>query len=262
MAKDQQLDPNDPTSFTSYRAFLFHLYSLRKKRSSAYSYKKFAVDLGFPDSPIMHQIIKGERKLTEASAMRIVKALKLKAHQKNYLLALVEYNNASNVDDRQDALRSLLSVKSRASSSVLGKDAVEFFNHWYHAAIRELAALPEFEEDPNWIAKTLRPRISVDEARDSLNFLLRLGFLRREQSSGRIIQVDGSLLTDTSSEGLELASYTQSMIDLGKDAVVSFSPDERDVRTASVRLTSDQYHALPPRLFDAFPKSRSDITTL
>jgi hypothetical protein len=46
-------------------------------------------------------------------------------------------------------------------------------------AIRELVLSPSFQEDPEWIASTLRPSIKPAEARQALDTLLELGLLVR-----------------------------------------------------------------------------------
>ena len=59
----------------------------------------------------------------------------------------------------------------------MDKDQLKFYAEWYHGAILELLALESSKDDPEWLSKTLIPKITPTKAQQSLELLQKIGFL-------------------------------------------------------------------------------------
>lgn len=68
---------------------------------------------------------------------------------------------------------------SFAAMRELSLDSFELISEWYHYAIFELVALPDFEADSRWIAGRLS--ITPNEAGIALERLVRLGLIGRDR---------------------------------------------------------------------------------
>ena len=64
----------------------------------------------------------------------------------------------------------------------MSDEGYEYIKKWHYPAARELAALKRFPMRPEAIARALD--IDESDARDSLDELVRLGFLRRREDGG------------------------------------------------------------------------------
>jgi len=83
------------------------------------------------------------------------------------------------------------------------------FSKWYHLAILELCLCRGFQRDPRWIASTLTPPITPDEAEAALELLLEIGLL--QDACGRLQPVYELLAgEDYEPEEFEGASATPS----------------------------------------------------
>jgi uncharacterized protein (TIGR02147 family) len=57
----------------------------------------------------------------------------------------------------------------------------DYFMGWHHMVVRELVTLEGFRPDPEWIARKLRGRITREEAKESLDLLQKLGFVKKDR---------------------------------------------------------------------------------
>lgn len=168
-------------SYLDYRSFLRDWFEARKRSDDGYSYARFAEDGGCSKSTLAN-VLSGARSPRSGTLDAFARAMSLTPSERNYLGLLVELSEAEGLDRRREVMeRILVSERYQQVRLAKGGDESELFRlveHWYIPAVRELAALPAFRPDPEWIARTLRPSISVDEARDALDRLFELKLLR------------------------------------------------------------------------------------
>ena len=168
-------------SYLDYRAFLREWFDAMKRADPDYSYAQFARDGGCSKSTLAN-VLSGARTPRSGTLDAFARAMALTPSERNYLGLLVELAGAEDLDARRQVMERILAseryhqvrVAERGDESELFR----FIEHWYVPAIRELAALPSFVPEPEWIASVLRPRITVDQARDGLDRLFELDLLR------------------------------------------------------------------------------------
>ncbi|HXK20224.1 MAG TPA: DUF4423 domain-containing protein, partial [Polyangiaceae bacterium] len=108
--------------------------------------------------------------------------------------------------------------------------------HWYMPAVRELVSLPEFREDPRWIAAILEPPISEQKAAEALDTLCRLGLLVRDKR-GKLGQAQALVSTGPGPLSHQIFVYHQGMLDLAKRALDHLPRDERDISSVTLSVT-------------------------
>lgn len=224
------------TGFLSYQDWLIKIFEEAKKISDNYSYAKFSEDLGLGSSNA-HQILSGKRKLTPKTGQHVIKSLRLFGKAKKYLETLISIENAKDTAEREKALSELLKLKTKSISSVLEKMQLQFFAEWYNAAILEVLQLPNASDDPKWIANILNPKVSVPNIKKSLKLLLKLGYIA--EKSGRLRPTHILVSTGDEAHGIAINSFHQQMIELGKLAIDSCPPEEREISSLTFALNKE-----------------------
>ena len=144
-----------------------------------YSLRAFALHLSM-DHSTLSQLLRGKRKLTEATLRKLGSALRLGpdeiesyvAHQRRWPMADPSIDEATR----------------------LTREAAEMIADWYHYAILELTRLDSFRADSSWVARVLG--ISTDEVNVALVRLCHLGLLTMEgdrwidRSAGLVVNME------------------------------------------------------------------------
>src|SRR6476469_6302236 len=196
---DKVADKSAPNLFDyfDYREFLHDYYLFHKRKNSAYSYRLFArkAKLGSPN--YLKLVVDGKRRITDRTLYQFARGLGLTRDEEKYFRELVMYQEVSDPDSKELHLRSLLKYQEKQRTpTALKADRIKYLLDWHHAVIRELVLSKDFKEDPAWIAKRLGNKITESQAKESLEFLVRLQFLVRN-ADGKLEQKEPLL---TSSE--------------------------------------------------------------
>ena len=218
--------------FVSYREFLKLLYKKVKETVDKYSYYKFASDLGFSESNVIWLTISGRRKLTRNSGNKIAKAIGLTTEEKNYLLLLIDYNNTSKPDVREDIFQKIVQLNQSSKPS----ERLEYFSEWYHPVIREMTALKDFKSDPKWICSKLCVRILPKQAKDSLKLLEELDLIRFDKESNRHHRTEEQILPDRETQNFALIRYHQKMSEIAKDTLVKVQAKKKRLQRSHTLL--------------------------
>lgn len=174
--------------YFDYREYLHDYYLFHKKKNSAYSYRLFArkAKLGSPN--YLKLVVDGKRRITDRTLFQFARGLGLSRDEEKYFRELVMYQEVSDPDSKELHLRSLLKYQEKQRTPTpLRADKIKFLLDWHHAVIRELVAAKDFKEDATWISKRLGNKISENQARESLELLVRLQIVQRN-TDGKLEQ--------------------------------------------------------------------------
>lgn len=253
-----------PSSFLDYRLFLKAVYTYCKETSDTYSYQKFAEDLGFNGTTVMHQIVNGYRSLSIKAAKQIVECFELDALESRYFLTLIAFCNAKNVQSREENFQLLQALKRQTLPDETDRDLLDYFSQWYHPVIWELIGTSAFRPDVAWIAKKIIPNLRPSLVQESLDLLLKLDLIAFDLESKAYRQTKNRVTTGHQIKGLALVSYHASMIDHAKAALTSMSGARRDVSAVTVsvnedtaRKLRDMIHSFQLQLLDEAERSGS-----
>jgi uncharacterized protein (TIGR02147 family) len=234
-AFEKALNSAPPSHFTEIRAWLGALYdTLKFHLDNNYSYIEFAVDIGFSQTNVVFLMIRGKRPITLKSAERMASNIPLSAKETRYLLLLAEYENTRLAHEREHSFATLVELRRTFQASPISKAQLQFFTAWYHSVVRELVALPNFEEDPQWIAKQTKPPIRPKQAAESLKLLEELKLIQKNPDTGKLEQTKEHIGTGDDVESLSVVRYHQQMIELGKQSITTITEDERDVSALQI----------------------------
>ncbi len=162
----------------NYRHMLKQEFENRKSKNQSYSLRAFALHLNVSAS-FLSQVLTGKKCLSYDRAHRVLKNFKWSYKKSQLFLNLVQMEGSKD----QDAIERI-AKQARALSEIdfvdVNADQFQLISKWYHFALMELTQLQDFSEDPLWISEKLG--ITVDEAQEVIDRLLRIGLLKRENN--------------------------------------------------------------------------------
>lgn len=223
-----------PSSFTDYRLYLRKVYEVIKEKAEQYSYIMFTASCGLGETNAMYLHINSGRPLTLKTARKIATGLGLTGNQRSYFLKLVEYQGGKTSEERNKAFQSLLAIKAKCLSGDWDKQKLDFFNCWYHSVIYEILRLSEAKDDPEWLAKNLKPAITAKKVRESLSLLEKLQMIQYDEGKDRLVPTELTISTGSEIRGMVFKGYHNQMIDLALKALSTEEPSNRDISSVTV----------------------------
>jgi len=235
----------DVFGYLDYRRFLDDWFRAAKIGNPRFSHRMFARMAGQKSPSLLLQVIRGRRNLTAATAEAFSQAMGLPAEEAAFFADLVRFNQAETQSDQNQAWLRISASRRFREARLLEGQAVEYISHWYYPAIRELAYRDDFDPDPTWLSRTLRPRVTVAQARQAMEVLLSLALLTPNES-GIPKPSDASVVTPHEVAGLAARNYHRGMLELARDSIEAAAPAERHLVAVTVCIPQ----SLVPRLKD------------
>lgn len=162
--------------FTDFRAYLRAWWEREKEQRGRFPKAEVSRLLGLPKSRNYFADVLGGRIVTHTFLERFTQLLALPKDEERFFRALVAFQQAATVEERDNAF-GILVLLGRSSSLNLEPEQFEYFRHWWHSAIRALLDTGEWRDEPERIAASMTPSITPGQARKSLRLLEALGLI-------------------------------------------------------------------------------------
>ncbi len=159
-------------SYLDYRTFVREFYLEWKAKDEKYSYRYWASRAGFASPNFIKLIIDGKRNLSASGSAQLAKAFALNLSEKKFFMDLVELNQCQGAEARVDLAKKLLKNPALLKAFPLKNELFEYYSEWYHIVLREMLLDPKCSQNPEPLARRLRPKITVDQVRQGLSLLL------------------------------------------------------------------------------------------
>jgi uncharacterized protein (TIGR02147 family) len=236
--------------YGDYRTFLSDFYRREKERSPTFSYRSFARRAGLASPNYLKLVIDGNRPVTDKNLPAFLRGLKLPASEAEYFRVLVGMKETRDDKEKVDLLERMLKLRLKHSGDPLqvDKDRWEILRSWHHWAIREMVQLRDFTPDPAWIASRLGRKITPAQARESLELLLRLEFLKRDPETGRLRQADAMITTADEISNLIIRHIHRQFVELGLVSLFHDPVGVREITGVTLSLREDQVPAFKKML--------------
>lgn len=234
--------------FTDFRAYLNSYFAAKKKSGRGFSTRRWCQDLGLKSSSTLNMILRGRRNPGPNIVDRLVQYFEFSAHQRDYFETLVKLEKSK--DDSERKVRHferLRSIHPRKDVHLIDFNLFSSISNWYCFAVREMVNSKDFREDPEWISKKLRGKVSAKKIQDAIRVMLASGFLERD-SRGFLIQKDSQIgtLADISNEALK--RFHEQMIGLALESVRSAPIETRDISGSTFNIDPADLPALKAEL--------------
>ncbi|HEX3020210.1 MAG TPA: TIGR02147 family protein [Chitinispirillaceae bacterium] len=232
--------------YTNYRILLKEYYSHQKKEIRSFSFRYFALKADVSAS-MFKDIIDGRRRLSLKVMQKYATAMNLSPRETEYFGAVVQFVNSRSTEEKNLHFSRILRLRGNSRVKFIDKEQYEFFRCWYHSVLREMVTLPDFREDYNWIAKRCIPRITAVQAKNSIELMLQLGILQRNEQ-GKLVPSNAVISSDYEIKSLTLRNFHTEMIGLAKEALDRFEPNEREISSLTLGLSQVCYERIKERI--------------
>ena len=232
--------------FTDYHHFFKSFYQHSKATKRFFSFRYLAQRSGVAPS-LFIAVMRGERRITPAVAKKYAAGMDLTARETDYLLALVAFERAKTHAQKNDAFSRIVRLRGQSKIQFIHADQYEYFSRWYHSAIRELISLPFFREDPSWIAKTLQPAISANQADRSLKLLQRLDLVVRDEQ-GKLRVAEKAISSEYEMKSLSLRNFSLEMIDRARESLENIPAGKREISGLTMGVSDECIERIKQRI--------------
>jgi len=158
----------------------------------------------------------------------------------SYRYFSLRMDQARTAEERKCHAENLMRFRPFRRIHPIRKDPYDYYAHWYNVAVREMVSLPAFREDPDWIARAVRPPLSPGQVRKALERMVALGLVRRHES-GRLVQADAFVTTGDEVTSASVAQYHREMLRRASEAIDRFPPGERDISSVTLALSEERF---------------------
>lgn len=225
--------------YDDFRKFMQDYFDEQKKLRAVFSHRFFAAKAGFSSSSYCLNVIRGRFNLTPKSIEKISKAMDFEPLQKEYFEALVQYNQAQQVDERDQAWEQILQIRRQIEFTHITTREQAYFSKWYYPVIRELAVESDWNGDFRVLARSLTPQITTEEAREAVKNLLEWGLLKKE---GERYERVSQMLDAAEIPPIALRKIRREYIQHAIGAVESMPKNERFAAFTTLAMSEKSYN--------------------
>jgi uncharacterized protein (TIGR02147 family) len=226
-------------SYTDYRVFLRDKYEAIRSVTPKFSQRYIARQVAASSSGWFADILKGRMKLAGAHLLEVAALFGLVGQEAEYFEALVSYNQAGSIAEKNHGFKKLLAFKEW-QTDLVGREKFEYYSKWYYSAVRELLFFHDFTGDYKALGKRLRPSITATQAKEAVQLLLRLGFVTKGAGL-RLRPQEATLRKDPAFKSLYTANYIKANMELGMRALEEMDKAHRHVSTMTLSYSGPGY---------------------
>jgi uncharacterized protein (TIGR02147 family) len=175
--------------------------------------------------------------------------MRLADYEQEYFAEMVKFDHAKKDADKKTAFNKMLSIADAHKAKILEGDSFRFFESWKNPVIRELApSMPGAK--PLALAHACRPEITAAEVSDVLNFLVKGGFLEKNDE-GNYVQTDKSLTTGRMEvTPVAVRTMHRQMGELALEAIEGVAQDKRNFSGVTFGITKEGYDEIVQEIAD------------
>ena len=245
-------------TYTNYRELLKDLFDNQKREKKYFSCRNFARKAGLGSPSYLNMVIKGDRNLTNKSIQKVTRAFAFNKFETTYFEKLVYLNQSNELEIQNSYLKEIKKLQERKRNKTEAKkltiDQYQILSEWYYYAIRELVLLKNFREDPKWISKKLNSEITPGQAKKSLELLVELGFLKRQNEE--LIQCEPGISTDPQILSVLAKNFHKEML-LKSIRALNQKREERHFEALTIAVSDEDIPFIKKKLFE-FRESIND----
>lgn len=225
------------TEYEDYRIYMQDYYNERK-RVSSFSWREFTRASGFSSPTYLKLVCEGKTRLSPQGAEKVGTAMNLAGFELEYFKSMVTYCHAKTDQERKIAYEAMLELASNNKIKIVGGDAFKYFESWVHPVVRELAPIMP-GATPGDIARRCCQRVSAGEVRESLDFMVRVGLLKKKGDAYE--QVDKHLKGASSAVSVALRYMHQEMAHFAEESIIRFASSERNFTGLTMGVSAEDY---------------------
>ena len=225
--------------YDDYRRFLEDFFQEQKKMRATFSHRFFARKAGFTSSSFCLSVIKGRFNLSHVATEKVLKALELDNRQSSFFTALVQYNQAKQATEREDAWMKIQELRRAVEFQGLAVPQHGYFSHWYYPVLRELITHPQWKGDFIQLARWVTPTLSTEVARAAVQDLLDWGIVIKDPQ-GRYV-ASSPLIHGEGVPPMSLRQIRREYLQNGIGALDALPPSQRFATFTTLAMSENTY---------------------
>jgi uncharacterized protein (TIGR02147 family) len=249
----------------SYRIILQDEFKRRSMRNPRYSLRAFARDLQVAPSTLS-EVFQGKSGLSTRTARQIAEALDFTPEHRDYFCALVDAAESRSNLKKALAERQLKQHHDKPKYEVLSEQDFRVVVDWAHAAMIELTKVKGARASAKWFA--LKLGIASTKAREALERLLQLGFLRRNEGTGDLKAASPNYTVPGGRPSAVIRQFHTALLDKAKRAIYEQDTHDRDFSSITLAFPKERMEEARQlirefrRQFDKEMQSKSDFDSV
>lgn len=237
-----------PSIFTyfDFRRFLRDSQLQRRSIRPAFTLEHLAGKVGLKSKGHVSLIFKGAKNIPEEKLLVFAQAFELDEKEADFFCHLVRFGQARTHRDRKRHLDMMVGLMRVADRRLVPRQYT-LCQDWWHPVVHELLRFLDVSEDWGTLAATLRPCITAEQARESVQLLEEIGLVRKDANG--FWKPTESVLTF--GEGWSSVAVRQFQIHtfaMARQALESVPVEERDVSTLTLSLGENTFREIRSRL--------------
>jgi len=237
-SRESQIRPN-VFDFLNYRDFIRQMVEYLRLQNR-YSIRKFAKQVGFRSHSFVKMIVDGQRALTEATSRKIAVGFEMSKPESDFLVALVNFNDAPSLSERDAAYRKLKLFLNYQKLKRLESNQYEYFSNPGLVLLHEALGTELSNLSLDSLANRLR--LSRRELESRLMILKGLGLA--DEKDGKWFQVESAVETSPEMRSLFARNFHQQMLNQASQALDSVPVEERSYQSVTIPLSQKTFDEL------------------
>ncbi len=222
--------------YLDYRAFLRDFVDEKKRHNRFLSYRSLAVRIGM-DAGNLVKVLQDKRHVSKRVAANIAAYAQLNKAETVYFHTLVAFGKARKDKNNRELFDKLVTLRSVETRTVQ-PHRFEFYQQWYHTAILALLYISPFDGNYAKLGARLDPALTAQQARESVQLLVKLGFLKQE-ANGSLTHADTLISTGEKWHSLAVRAFQQQTAELGLRSLRQHAPGDRDISTLTITASTE-----------------------
>lgn len=235
--------------YTDFRQFIADRLDELQAENPKYSRRYICHKLGLASNNYLKMILDGARTLTDKLAPKLAETLGLSEQETDFFLDLVTYNQSKTTEAKKKALEDLRLHRRFVKVQRMTIDAFDYIADPLTLTMRELAALDDFSEDPEWISAHLLRPATARQIQDAIATLERLGQLVRDES-GRLRVADAHQDAGEQLGSVPVRTYHLNMLKLAGEAM-ELPVSQRYFQGLTVSIPASAYGRVVEKIQEA-----------
>ncbi len=223
--------------YFNYRKFLKDLYQYKKSMNKNFSYRFFSRKAGINSSAIYLLLVQERQNMTPNLLPKFAKGLDLNSVEAQYLECMVAFTHAKTPEAKQLHFEKMVDLLPPSAKELTAKES-QYYQKWYHVAIREALAVLDVGDEHKPLAKFLLPPLKLIETRKALELLADLKLIEKNEK-GFWKATDGSLHSTPELGALWIRGFQKSMMEKAQLALETVPSAERNISASTFSISEE-----------------------
>lgn len=226
-------------NYFDYRCYLQDIFAFNKSINKKFTHRYIVGQIQASSSGWVSDLLKGRINITPMFKFRLAELLSLSSEEYTFFEDLIQYNQASTLEEKQVFFKRLVKSKT-PEAKIVYQHQFDFYRIWYISALRELLIDYNFDGfDFAALASIFTPPITEDETRYAFKVLLESNLIIKVNNFYK--PTSNNIKKDTSVSSFYWKSYMESFIKLSLDAIEK-NKSERDISAVTLNFSTETFH--------------------